>query len=172
MNFKENTFYLTWFIDMPMSKMVSLFFVAVAAAVVIGVAIYVCFQRYQSVMRSRMNFVLSVIPKAQKTFQHLDPKKISRNLDPKRISQSFKTTKNTADVSTTEQPAASAASQPPPIDHASAHILQESAAPPPIDPATARVLQQLAAASHQTAPGQRQEPTSSASKSAWRGWFT
>lgn len=81
--------------------------------------------------------------------------------------------KNTGEVSTTEQPAASAVSQQPPTDPASAHVLQEvDTAPPPIDPATARVLQQLAAASQQTAPGQRQESTSSATKSAWRGWFT
>lgn len=133
MNFNENT----WFVDMPVSKIINLFFVSLAAAIVVGIFVYVCVQRYKSFMRSRMNFVLSVIPKAQYTL---------RKLDPKRISVAIKTSKTTNEVSTTDGTAAPVATRAPEVSTVTE--------PPPIDAATARLLQQLANASQQIAPAQ------------------
>src|SRR6218665_496539 len=167
MNFNKHTYHLIWFVDMPVVKIIQLCLVCVAGAIVLGVFSYVIYQRYKSLVRSRMNFVLSVLPKA--TF---------RSFDPKRITDRISTSRATTELPSTEQ-------TPPPADTSRVSHL------PPIDPATAHILQEFARASQQTAPGQRnvsasgqrkQDRTSTtpatsttttpaASTSSWFGWF-
>lgn len=61
------------FTEWKADDIIILCFVSLAAAIIVGIAIFICIQRYRAFMSSQMNFVLSYVPKASQQIRKFAP---------------------------------------------------------------------------------------------------